>query len=115
MSLPKYRCKVLIGEVEKATQELIADCCEWYALTLLALETDQCHVHVFVSAPPRLSHAGIANLLKGYRSRYLGERFPQLKRVRGKEHLWTQAYYVGAAGSISAEVIRRYIVECQGK
>lgn len=113
--IPKYRRKILTTEVEKATKELIAECCERHGLTLLALETDQDHVHVFVSAPPRFSPAEIANLLKGYSSRYLRERFPHLKRICGKEHLWTQAYYVGTAGAVSAEVIRRYITECQGK
>lgn len=53
--------------------------------------------------------------LKGYSSRYLRERFPHLKRACGKEHLWTQSYYVGTAGNVSAETIRRYIMECQGK
>ena len=113
--IPKYRRKVLTGEVEKATKDLIADCCERHGLSLLALETDQDHVHVFVSAPPRFSPAEIANLLKGYRSRYLRERFPHLKRVCGKDHLWTQSYYVGTAGSVSAETIQRYIMACQGK
>lgn len=115
MWIPKYRRTVLTGEVQKATKELIAQCCQRHDMTLLALETDQDHVHVFVSAPPRFSPAEIANLLKGSSSRYLRERFPQLKRVCGKDHLWTQAYYVGTAGSVSAEVIRRYIMECQGK
>ncbi len=113
--IPKYRRKVLTGEVQKATKELIAECCERHDLTLLALETDQDHIHVFVSAPPRVSPAEIANLLKGYSSRYLRERFPHLKRVCGKDHLWTQAYYVGTAGTVSAEIIRRYIMESQGK
>ena len=113
--IPKYRRKVLTGEVQKATKELIAECCERHDLTLLVLETDQDHVHVFISAPPRFSPAEIANLLKGYSSRYLRDRFPHLKRVCGKEHLWTQAYYVGTAGNVSAEIIRRYIMDCQGK
>jgi putative transposase len=113
--IPKYRRKILTTEVKKATKELIAACCERHELTLLALETDQDHVHVFVSAPPRFSPAEIANLLKGYSSRYLRERFPHLKRVCGKDHLWTQSYYCGTAGSVSAETIRRYLMECQGK
>ncbi|WP_297445256.1 transposase, partial [Acidiferrobacter sp.] len=59
--------------------------------------------------------AVIVGLLKGYPSRRLREQFPRLKRQCGKEQLWTQAYYVGTAGSVSAEVIRRYILECQGQ
>ena len=79
------------------------------------METDEGHIHVFVSAPPRFSPADIARLLKGYSSKYLREKFPHLKKKCGKEHLWTQAYYVGTAGNVSAEVIRRYIEECQEK
>ena len=55
--IPKYRRKVLTGEVQKAAKERMAECCERHDLTLLALETDQDHVPVFVSAPPRFSPA----------------------------------------------------------
>lgn len=113
--LPKYRRKVLVGEVEAETKRLIQECCDKHELKLLALETDIDHVHVFISAPPRLSPANIANLLKGYTSRFLRQKFPKLKKVCGKESLWTSSYYVGTAGAVSAEVIRRYITECQGK
>lgn len=113
--IPKYRRMILTSDVEKATKELITECCERHDLTLLALNTDQDHVHVVVSAPPRYSPAEIANLLKGYSARYLRERFPHLNRVCGKDQLWTQAYYVGTAGNVSTEVIRRYVMECQGK
>lgn len=53
--------RVLTGEVEKETQRLIAECWERHQLTLLALETDEDHIHVEVSASPRFSPALIAN------------------------------------------------------
>jgi len=113
--IPKYRRRILTGEVQKETKRLIAECCEQQGLKLLAMETDEEHIHVFVSAPPRFSPALIANHLKGHSSRFLREKFPHLKKLCGKEHLWTSSYYVGTTGNISAETIRRYIVECQGK
>jgi putative transposase len=113
--IPKYRRKILTGDVQAETKRLITECCERQGLTLLALETDLDHVHVFVSAPPRFSPALIANLLKGYSSRYLREKFPRLKKVCGKDHLWTSSYYVGTAGVVATETIRRYIMECPGK
>jgi putative transposase len=113
--IPKYRGKILTGEVQAETKRLITECCERHGLTLLALETDIDHIHVFVSAPPRFSPAQIAHLLKGYSSRFLREKFPRLKKLCGKEHLWTQSYYVGTAGVVSAETIKRSISECQGK
>ncbi len=113
--LPKYRRRILSGEVQKETKRLITQCCEQQGLTLLAMETDEDHIHVFVSAPPRFSPALISNHLKGYSSRFLRAKFPHLKKACGKEHLWTSSYYVGTAGNVSAETIRRYIMECQGK
>jgi putative transposase len=113
--IPKYRRRVLVGEVQVETKRLIAECCERQGLTLLAVETDEDHIHVFVSAPPRFSPALIANLLKGYTSRFLRETYPHLKKMCGKDHLWTSSYYVGTAGNVSAETIKRYIVENQGK
>jgi len=101
--------------VQAETKRLIAECCEQHVLTLLAMETDIDHIHVFVSAPPRFSPAMIANLLKGHSSRYLREKFPRLKKICRKDHLWTQSYYVGTAGTVSAETIKWYILECKGK
>lgn len=103
--IPKYRRKILTGDVQAKTKRLIQSCCDdRHGLTVLEMETDRDHIPVFVSAPPRFSPAQIANLLKGYSSRYLREKFPPLKRVCGPDQL-----YVGTAGSVSAEVIRRYI------
>ena len=113
--IPKYRRRVLTGEVQAETKRLMGECCERHGLTLLALETDEDHIHVFVSAPPRFSPASLANLLKGDSSRFLREKFPRLKKLCGKEQLWTSSYYVGTAGAVSAETIKRYITDCQGK
>ena len=112
--IPKYRRRILSGAIEQATKRLIYECAEKHGFSILALETDQDHVHVFVSAPPRVSPAHIANLLKGHTSRLLRLQFPELKRRCGRDQLWTQAYYVGTAGNVSAQIIRRYIMECQG-
>ena len=30
-------------------------------------------------------------------------------------HLWTQTYYVGTAGQVTTEIVRKYIMDCQGK
>ena len=38
--LPKYRRKILVGDVEAETKRLITTCCERHQLKLLALETD---------------------------------------------------------------------------
>jgi putative transposase len=113
--IPKYRRRILLGDVQKATKEAIQVCCDTHGFTLLALQTDEDHVHCFVSAPPKDAPAKIVGLLKGYSSRIVRQKFPQLAKRTGKDQLWTSAYYVGTAGAVSSEVIKRYIMECQGK
>lgn len=112
---PKYRRKVLTGDVARAMKVLVAECCERNGMKLLAVEADLDHIHVFVSAPPRMSPAGIVKLLKGYTSKALREKFPKLKEMCGDDALWTRTYYVGTAGNVSREIILRYIEECQGR
>ena len=72
-------------------KRLLRECCERHGLRLLALETDVDPVHLFVSAPPRLSPAMLANLLKEDSSRFLREKFPRLNKLCGKEQLWTSS------------------------
>jgi len=67
------------------------------------------HIHLFVSAPPRYSPAQLVNLFKGISSRRLRQEFPALRRYPNRRHLWTTSYYVGTAGTVSAETIRHYI------
>jgi hypothetical protein len=53
--IPKYRRRNLTGAVQKATKRLIEECCEWQGLMVVTLETDEDHIHVCVSAPPRFA------------------------------------------------------------
>lgn len=111
--IPKYRRKVLTSEVESEMRKLTLDVCQKYEVTVLALEIQPDHIHLFVSAPPRISPARIVGLVKGYTSRYLREKFLKLTKLCGKDQLWSKSYYVGTAGNVSAETIIRYIEECQ--
>ena len=106
---------MLTGEVEVVVKRAIEDCCQTHGFQLLALETDIDHVHCFVSAPPKDAPSKIVGLLKGYSSRIVRQAFPALAKRTGRDQLWTSAYYVGTAGHVSAETIRRYITQCQGQ
>ena len=113
--IPKYRRKILTGDIQKVVKKTIEQYCEQNEWKLIAIETDIDHVHCFVSAPPRWSPARIVGLLKGYTSFILRKQFPRLKTICGKDSLWTSAYYVGTAGNMSSQTIIRYITECQGR
>ncbi|HBT99794.1 MAG TPA: IS200/IS605 family transposase [Thermotoga naphthophila] len=108
--IPKYRRKILVGSIAEELERILRNTAKQHGIEILALSIQPDHVHLFVSAPPRFSPAEIANLFKGVSARKLLEKFPEL---RTKEGLWARSYYVGTAGDVSEETIRRYIEECQ--
>jgi putative transposase len=115
--IPRYRKKVLVGPVEASLKELLAEIATHYRFEILAVEGMPDHVHLFVSAPPKFAPAEIVRLFKGITSRQLKKEFESLRRqYRGKHaSLWAEGYYVGTAGHVSAETIKRYIEESQKK
>ncbi len=108
--IPKYRKNILTESVKQELEKLIFDIGEKHQIKVLSLSIQPDHVHLFVSAPPRFSPAQIVNLFKGISSKKLIEKFPHLKTKHG---LWSRTYYVGSAGTVSEEIIRSYIEECQ--
>lgn len=67
------------------------------------------HVHLFVSAPPKLAPSRIVQYLKGITARKLYERFPDLRDRLWKGQLWNHSFYIETIGDISEETICKYI------
>lgn len=106
----KYRRKVLNSKIETRLKELfqeIAD--EKEFIVHLAEVGEQDHIHVFVSAHPKISISYIAKMLKGISGRKLLREFPEIKEKLWKGELWNPSFYVETVGSTSEENIRRYI------
>jgi len=70
---------------------------------------DQDHVHLFVSTHPKVAPSYIVKMVKGISARKLILKFPELKKKLRKGHLWNPSYYIETIGSISEDVIRKYI------
>ena len=104
---PKYRRKVLVGAVANDLKHLLHEKAEQIGVVVEALEIMPDHVHLFVSADPTAAPQFLANQFKGYTSRILRERYPQLKSRLPS--LWSRSYYVGSVGQVSEETVRQYI------
>ena len=76
---------------------------------VISKEIQPDHIHLFVSIPPAFAVADAVKVLKGVTARRLFQMFPALKKRLWGGHLWSPSYYVGTAGNVSAETIRRYI------
>lgn len=110
---PKYRRKVLVGEVAERLKELLLQKAREIEVEIVQMEVMPDHIHLFVKTVPTNSPHFIVQQLKGYTSRVLREEFPFLKSRLPS--LWTRSYYCESVGHISEETIRKYIDDQKGK
>jgi putative transposase len=106
---PKYRKPVLVDAVETRLKELLYAKAEALGVEIEGLEILPDHVHLFVAVPPTDAPQHYANQFKGYTSRILRQEFETLRS--SLPCLWSRSYYVGSAGHVSADVIKKYIEE----
>ncbi len=108
--IPKYRVKVLKGDIAERAKEIFQEIAEQYEFVMDTLEVMPDHVHVFLSAPPRYVPAQIANIMKSISAKKLFEEFPQIRKILWHSKLWADGYYVGSSGEeVTADMVRRYI------
>lgn len=110
---PKYRRKVIVGEIEHALKSLLLQKAEELELEIKAMEIMPDHVHLFVSSDPTDAPQRIVAQLKGYTSRMLREQFPYLKSRLPT--MWSRSYFITSVGEVSAETIKRYIEAQKGR
>lgn len=104
---PKYRKSILDrDDVVEAARSSISGKVSELGCTLIALEIMPDHIHLSLSAPPRLSPAELAGKIKGGSGSTLAAKFPELKK---KGSVWSRSYFCATTGSVSTEVIKHYI------
>lgn len=106
----KYRKKILTQEVELYLKKIFKEIAEEKGFLLQMVEVgEQDHIHVFVSAHPKIAPSYIVKMLKGISGRKILLQFPEIKQKLWKGVLWNSSYYIETVGSISEDVIKRYI------
>lgn len=64
------------------------------------------HVHLFVTCPPDFSVRKLMQVLKGGTSYEIRKSYPSMKKFK---HLWSRGCMYRSIGSVSSEIVRRYI------
>jgi len=105
----KYRRDILAGEVVVTLGTMLDEICHERGWPVISKDIQPDHIHLFLSIPPAVAVADAVKILKGVTARRLFAEFPALKKCLWGGHLWSPSYYVGTAGNVSAETIRRYI------
>ena len=77
---PKYRFRVLFGEVKVLVENDIRMLCEWKGVEILELNVQIDHVHVICSVPPKVSISELIGTLKGKLAIKIFKSYPKLKQ-----------------------------------
>ena len=105
----KYRYKVLRGEIGLRVRELIRQICVAKEIVIIKGHIGPDQVHLFVSAPPRMSVSQIMQYLKGKSSYRLQQEYPTLKKRYWGQHIWARGYFCASSGTVTDEMIKAYI------
>jgi REP-associated tyrosine transposase len=111
----KYRRKVLTEEVVEYLQDTIREVAADKGFRISLCEVgERDHVHLFASAHPKVAPSYIVKMTKGISARKIFIRFPGIKKMLHKGHLWNSSFYVETIGSISEEAVKQYIEKQKG-
>jgi putative transposase len=106
---PKYRYRILTGEVKQEVEQCIRSFSEYLKCELEEPNIQPDHVHVLVHIPPKLSVSTYVGTVKGRTAIRVLNRFRQLRRKPyWGNHFWTHGYCVDTVG-LDAEKIRAYV------
>jgi len=105
----KYRHKVLAGEVAERLRDLVRQACDRSEVEILSGVVSSDHVHILVSAPPKLAPSEIMRRVKGRTAKKLFEDFAWLRKKFWGRHLWARGYFCVTSGALTEETIREYL------
>lgn len=104
---PKYRRRVIVGDVETRLKELLNEKANEIQAKIIEMETMPDHVHLLISCDPQFGIHRVVKQLKGYSASVLRKEFPHLKSTMPS--MWTNSYFCSTVGSVSLEVVKQYI------
>ena len=106
---PKYRYRILQGEIKEFVERKIRAICEWKRVEILEMTIQPDHIHMVAIIPPKLAISELVGILKGKTAITV---FQQHKKLRTKpywgNHFWSRGYCVTTVG-VDEEKIRRYV------
>ena len=111
----KYRRYVLKEEAAKRLKEILNDVACSKEFKIKKMEIMEDHVHLFVSAHPKISPSYIVKMSKGISGRLLLKEYPRIRQKLWKGKLWNPSYYIETIGHISEDTVRKYIEDQKSK
>ena len=105
---PKYRFKILRGEVGEAVRDVIRQLYQWKDIEIIEGRVMMEKFHMVLSIPPKYSVSEVLGFLKGKSALKIFDRYPSLKRRYWGRHFWVKGYYASTVG-LDERIIREYV------
>src|SRR4030042_6065418 len=106
--IPKYRRKVLYGELRKHLGEMFRGLARQKESRVMEGHLMPDHVHMFISISPKYAVAQVVGFIKGKSAIHIARTYGGRKKNFVGEHFWARGYYVSTAGK-DEEAVREYI------
>ena len=105
--VPKYRKKVLYGQVRIQIGKIIRELASQKEVEVLEGTACPDHIHLVLRIPPKHSVSSIMGFLKG-KSAVRAHNMFSRKRPITQKHFWSRGYFVNTVG-VDEDVIRKYV------
>jgi len=105
--IPKYRRKVIYGQLKKQIGVILRELCRQKGVELLEGHLMPDHIHICLSIPPKYSVAHTIGFLKGKSAVRIHRELLHERRMTGL-HFWATGYSVSTVG-LDEQRIRQYI------
>ena len=103
--IPKYRRKIMYGELKKDLVEIIKKLCEMKQVEIIEGKVCKDHIHMYAAIPPKISVSEFMSYLKGKSTLMLFDRHPEYRQKWTDRHFWARGYYVATVGNMNEETI----------
>ena len=87
--IPKYRYKVMDGEIRYYIRDVIRRLCEFKKMEIIAGNVCSDHVHLLLEIPPNWSVSQVVGYLKGKSALKIFDKFPRLHKRYWNKHFWS--------------------------
>jgi len=105
---PKYRFRVLRGDVGLSVRDIIKQLCEWRKIEILEGNVQADHIYLVLSIPPKYSISETIGFLKGKSAIKIFDIHHELKKRYWGRHFWSKGYCVSTVG-LDEEQIKKYV------
>ena len=106
--IPKYRKKVLFGQIRKELGEVFHRLAKQKESFIEEGHLMADHVHIMISIPPKYAVSQVVGFIKGKSAIHVARMYAGRKRNYVGQSFWARGYFASTVGR-DEQVIREYI------